>query len=490
MKTRTTETKDHEMGASESRVFTTVSSMTKYHELLLGSAGFSVAARVPEFYELYEEITEASFERIRADPYVRALPTVTSKPVFDIEGEPYLNSYYEIYDRLYDRTIVLIGEVHEFVQVPSTPEATRPLRDKMFNQVNNVVLKGLMKDRRPNHLKTLIIERDVPSRVELLVGGGPFEIDPETGTFVGYDPTFAPEEVLSIPKVEYIREHVMDYLMHKAERLGIRTIPFDVRLALFGATEYEVLARPGVAFENIYKLGSEPAGESDCQRQALYLKFLYMICADLAYKFEIDPRLKEAIAGRSEILLNELNKILQVVSLTRDRYFELVRAGACEGDLLKYNGVQVATENAFDLFTIKKQLETLNLTCLLRDIYAIRKILTNARRKSLVVLYAGSAHADNIARFLLNNHNNLDGRFELHHVGYKRDGKLTTRFESDEDRIHLLTMYGFVNSFKYDPFGASAVFIQEVAFGPFETIYNNSALVTQCLYAFALGRPE
>lgn len=442
----------------------------------------------PQNYEIHT-VSPAFEERLREDPpgelyaFIRERvvipPLIDRPPLFDIEGEKNLKSYYEIYDRAYNRTIVLIGELHEFVQVST--DSARPFRgDTMFNHVNNIVLKGLMKDRRMVFSKSLIIERDVEARQELLWGGGPFDVDPDTGKVV-FNPTFEPETALNLPRNEYTWEHVMGYLANTAARKGIRTIPFDTRYLFFGSTEYDALARPWLLFGNVHILGDEFSKDAEKMRQDIYIRFLYGICSDLVQKFERDPGLGDLITGPFVDLKDLLRGILEQVAERRDYYQRLIEAGTTAIQLLKYHSAPVTPNHKADLVTLREQSTVLRLTSRLRDLYALRKLLEDPLEGGLVVVYAGASHIDNIAKFLLNHFTGYPDRFVLQHVGYQKKGKLTTRFVRPEDEFWLLKLYSAANILPYQEYIDKTQRIPDTFYyDPLDLVYNDPQLTKAC----------
>lgn len=451
--------------------------MTKYHALMLGPDNYEIHTLHPAFEEeLREDPPGELYAFIRENVVIP--PLSDRPPLFDIEGEKSLKSYYEIFDKAYNRTIVLIGELHEFVQVSA--DSARPFRgDAMFNHVNNVVLKGIMKDRRMVYSKSLIIERDVEARQEILWGGGPFDVDPDTGKTI-FNPTFEPESALNLRRDDYAREHVMEYLATTVARKGIRTIPFDTRYLFFGPVEYNALARPWKLFGNVHILGDEFGKDAEKMRQDIYIRFLYGICSDLLEKFERDPGLGDVLTGPFVDLKDSLEDILKQVTRRRDYYQRQIQTGSTAIQLLKYHSAPVTPNHKVDLVTLREQNIVLRLTNRLRDLYALRKLLEAPLEGGLVVVYAGALHIDNIARFLLNHFTGFPDRFVLRHVGYQKNGKLTTRFVRPEDEIWLLKLYSAANILPYQDYINDIRIPETVYYDPLDLVYNDAQLTKAC----------
>jgi hypothetical protein len=103
------------------------------------------------------------------------------------------------------------------------------------------------------------------------------------------------------------------------------------------------------------------------------------------------------------------------------------------------------------MWTINFIRETQSLVCQIMDIFTLRRIFEISNPDHLIIMYAGSAHTDNVARYLLSS--TAPGSYVLRHVAYikpefvnsVKKTEITTRKPSKQ----LMTMYQFAQTQNY-----------------------------------------
>lgn len=432
-----------------------------------------VTTRIGEPDRLATVTLPAGFARNYVNPNVlrNFSRSRTPKPVFDIEYEPNLSSYYEIYDVDTRRTIVIMGETHTTLKIPKGE--FRPLRDASMKLVNKVVVNGMMRDRRRRELKKAYIETPVPTECKFLEGGGPFDIDEETGE-VKFNPDFKPEASIGTGDTfEVFHQYLIRYLEDALARQHIRSVPVDVRNGLLSAEKLSALYYPEDlirTFPFIRHVDGHFHAFSQEERQALFLRFLYSLCVEVLGK--ITPSFKATLVGislYSPRLTIWLNKILYLIREKSNMYGRLIQTYKFGRRRLREDD-SPATE--IEVFTLTEIMQVQGLLNHLLDIYTVRRILEDTETDQLILVYTGANHADNIAQWFLTR--DCPENYVIRHVGFtKSTGPnnygLTTRYDSEESRTKLTLLYLYAKSLEFDGRDNNPQFFQ---FEPFSRLFN------------------
>lgn len=368
----------------------------------------------------------------------------TPKPMFDVRDTSILFAYFEMYDPKKDQTIVLLGENHTIVPVAGT----RAFRDEAFDLMNNGVLKGLMKDPRPKELKTLLIERDL--QAEMFVGGGPFDIDEDTGA-VRFDPSFEPETALGLPKIEYVHRFVLDYLESTARRIGLDVKRVDTReLFVEHLIQEAWIFAPGSFLRNHSEMmvGFQ---ETNAKARQHYIALVFCtVCKTISDNIngDLGERLiggVESLRPYLEYLRREFRSRKEFGEANIDPFVVLTLKDYKPFRFKLYPKQPDLID--IDAWTFKFVQETQSLFAQIMDIFTLRRIFEDETRGRLIVLYAGASHTNNIARYLLSN--TAPSSYVLRHVGQNiPTGSDRTKLNVTTNS-QLLSMYNYSQTQDY-----------------------------------------